>query len=250
MSTENIAEPAEETLKALGQLAHAAEDRLKNVRRDRDGVDKQRMHVAQGANLAMQRLKDKDGVLIEEESRLAGALNLVHLASSDEVPDYDDHDHDQTPPASASPARPTVDSPTTAIPVVDLQPDRVYTRRELQNMSNEQLQVLVARRCNVHVVVTDANRLSIILIILDAQPQPRSNFDPRGYSGVQWVGVALGVIIAIILWTQWPEWPTRNMNEGGLQIFVNFVWFIAHVGAGFFIGGWIGWVIDQRRSHP
>lgn len=258
MSTDNIAEQAEEALKALGQLASAAEDRLRDVRKDRDGIDKQRVKVVQGAQLATRRLQDKDDTLEEEENQLAGALRLPQPTPPPAEP-VQIHEPDASeptpPPAEPTPApepEPTPPPPpadeTTAVPVVDQQPDRVYTRSELMAMPNEQLQVLVARRCNIHVVVTNDNRNHIIAIIFDAQPRPRSNFDPRGYSGVQWVCAFIGLIIAIVLWTQWPEWPTRNMEEGGLRTFVNFVWFIAHAGAGFLTGGWIGSVIDRRRD--
>lgn len=114
MSTENVKEQAEAALAALGQLSDEAVARLKRVQAEREGFDKQRIKVVQGARLAMQRLDDQDAPLAEEENQLAGALNPDKPKPTPEPP--------VSEPVVETPPAPPESDTSAPLPPADLQP--------------------------------------------------------------------------------------------------------------------------------
>lgn len=84
------------------------------------------------------------------------------------------------------------------------------------------------------------------------EPEPTravSIVDVRQWRGVQWIGAVIGLVIALILWSSWPEWPGRNIDTEWVNSLVNFTWFIALAGVGFFGGAIVGTWLEERRSH-
>ncbi len=75
-----------------------------------------------------------------------------------------------------------------------------------------------------------------------------NHYNPTSWSWVQWIGALIGFVIALAIWSNWPEFPGRNLNEGLLRNLVNFFWFVAHAAAGFFIGGRLGAFFDSNNT--
>jgi len=71
--------------------------------------------------------------------------------------------------------------------------------------------------------------------------------DVRNWSGLQWVLAFAGLLLALVMFSQWPEWAARNIDGfiGGL---VTTLWFIGHAGTGFFGGGWLGWWLRRNED--
>lgn len=57
--------------------------------------------------------------------------------------------------------------------------------------------------------------------------------DPRTWSWIQWLCAALGFIIGFAVWAQWKDWPSNDLN-GFIAGLLAFLWWVAHVGVGFF----------------
>lgn len=80
MSTENIAEEAEEARRALGQAAAATRRRAQEVRDAMRGLDVERNNVVIGARAAMRSIDDENEELEEEVEQLRSILEGIDLA--------------------------------------------------------------------------------------------------------------------------------------------------------------------------
>jgi hypothetical protein len=253
MSTEHISEEVEAARRALGQLTSAAQKRLRNIQNTREGLDKERVRVALGARLAMRGIDDIDAEYEEEENQLAGALNLEAPAPNEPTT--------VEPPAAPQATEDTAAAtPTTPTQVEDDElADQLYTEQELEELSDEDLQRLAASY-DIVVVVTPANRRNVIVMILDAQsiwcaendvedpnaPARRRIVDyvnVRQWKDAQWVLAILGAFVAFVV-----AYITRGFPDGihgsNRGLFA-FGWVVVLTAFGFFLGGFIGSIIDR-----
>ncbi len=69
----------------------------------------------------------------------------------------------------------------------------------------------------------------------------------RSWRWLTWALAATGLIIGVVLFSQWPNWAARNIqnNIGVRTVFL--FWLIGHVGIGFFGGGLIGSLFSTKR---
>lgn len=255
MTTEHI-EGLDGIEELIGKIGSNVPKRRTQLRKERDGRRRHEANVALGAAAALQRSRDRRAILDEEEEqldnieRMAGAL--LDAAEADVL------EPEETP------------LPEAAEDVVDV--DALYTREDLEDMTDDQLLELaliygldVVDRDELIDAIIDAQHIWCIENGSDDPNQEEYDdgevdettttvvrrsivnvIDVRGWTGMQWVFALIGTILAIILWSFWPEWPGRNIDTDWVQNLVNFAWFIAHLGVGFFGGAIIGAKLEDR----
>jgi hypothetical protein len=72
--------------------------------------------------------------------------------------------------------------------------------------------------------------------------------DVRQWRGLQWVLAFAGLLVGVLLFSQWPEWAARNIENPFGGFLVSGLWFIGHAGVGFFGGGWLGWWLRRNED--
>lgn len=262
MSTENLREEAEAARAALGQVAKKAEQRKRQLERDRRGLQKERDTVVVGARAVMQNIDDKDGVLEEEEQQ------LDHILQGPPAPVPEPE-----LPAASEPKEPEAPATVTPEPMPgssvfdqdaepsdkadkDFVPSPPYTSAQLRGMSNDRLHV-VAKYFDMDMPVTDHNRDNVIVYILSVQAGMRRGvertttvrervvdiIDVRRWTGMQWVLAILGIIIGLVVANVTYD-MYDDINGFGRGLLVT-LWFVFVAGFGFFLGGYIGSYVDR-----
>ncbi|NCO10682.1 hypothetical protein GW930_02110 [Candidatus Saccharibacteria bacterium] len=72
--------------------------------------------------------------------------------------------------------------------------------------------------------------------------------DVRRWSFLQWLLAAVGLVLALILFSYWPGWAGRNIDQWFASGIVWMLWFVGHAGTGFFGGGWIGSYFNNNED--
>jgi len=221
MSTEHLCEETKAARASLGKLAAASRARAGEVRKELEGLEKETSNVLIGARGAVRAIEDDREVVLEELGQLKEILGTAEPVSS-------------TPPTP--PVPPVQPPPVAVVPQPDVHPVPVVPVTPVchpdPNPTQQQPAVIAPAPAN-------ANATAIAVV---------NQHDPRNWTGVQWLLALIGLLVGVMVWSFWPEWPGRNIGNSGVKTFVNFVWFIAHGCVGFFIGGFIGSVIDRRRA--
>lgn len=73
--------------------------------------------------------------------------------------------------------------------------------------------------------------------------------DVRRWTRLQWVLAVIGLLIGVVVAraTYDPMWS--NVHNDGWHTLLVLLWFLALMAAGFFTGGWVGSLIDERRVN-
>ena len=224
MSTANIEEEAAKVLEALGQLDVAATERLRVIRKERQGNQTQLGRISNGARLAVQRVLDIDAPLAEEESQLASALEGgVPAAATPSAPAGDGADDAATtgePAASATGAPAAVDlasAPTATTPSVPAPADPP--------------------------AAMPASELYV----------PSEPVEPAA-PVINWYSVVIGILLALIglavsrhtsHWIDYQLFTLHHMWVGLMSV----LWSVVLTGLGLYLGIQIGHGI-YRWTHP
>ena len=67
-------------------------------------------------------------------------------------------------------------------------------------------------------------------------------------SNLQFGLAFVGLLIGLVLYSQWPGWATRNIENDLGWVTVGLLWFVGHVGLGAFVGGLLGTVLDKGKK--
>lgn len=70
--------------------------------------------------------------------------------------------------------------------------------------------------------------------------------DVRHWSWLQWLVAFIGLVLALIIFSQWPGWAARNIESEAGAVIVNLFWFAGHAGVGLFGGGWLGSLLENE----
>jgi len=265
MSTENISEQVEAARKALGQLTTAAERRLNEVRNSREGLGKERVKVAQGAQLAVRGIDDIDAEYEEEESQLAGALSLTPTPVAPPAPAV--VDEPDIPAFMANPPAPAVPAPAPADDDDDWLHE-LYTRSQLEGMSDARLSRLAFEYGMDEPVTFGFNRGTAISRIVEAQSrwcEENNQADPnnptrtqrvttrvvnvvnvRTWGGIQWLLACIGLVVGLYVGSK-----TYGFDEfGGFgHGLFSVLWVGTTSAVGFFFGGFIGGLFDEHNDE-
>lgn len=285
MTTEHLDIPQEDINKILGGVGKA-------VRNDNDddldkvisGIDAKITNLALGASAAIQRELDEQQALEAERNHRRAQREQIKNRAQRMLSIVDDE-----PAPEPQPAAPVVDEPAPAnpptapqppvqpdpVPVVVDEPaeddllDGLYTRDELMEMSNSDLQRL-ANEYGIDIMVNDDSLLQVIALIIVAQSEycqredvvdpNRPNNDrptlavrirdsrhnPRSWNIWQWVGAIIGALIGILIYRITNDWE-QDITGFWNRVF-DVLLFVSLVGLGFFGGAELGARVEDRQE--
>ncbi len=211
MTTENI-EGKKDVRDAVKVVADSTKRRAVEVTDEASEINRQKAEDLENAEIAKRALEQESNDRLANIGHEIAQLNFVLNGTT------------PVEPTTSSPtpvAEPVIVTPT---PVVDDEPDQPTPVAE-------------------PVIVTPTP------VVDDEPDQPtriQRVIDIRHWSMLQWLLAFAGLIIALVLFSQWPTWASRNIDNGAGELAVNLFWFIGHAGLGFFGGGAIGTKIDER----
>ncbi|MBA3758131.1 DUF2273 domain-containing protein [Candidatus Saccharibacteria bacterium] len=284
MTTEHLDIPEEELDKILGGAGKAARsDNDDALIKDVAGIDAQIGNILYGASVLTQRKLDRKAKVEEEirdrqhqreqiRNRFQHMLSTVTdepaLAPAPVAPVAlvsDPVNPPSAPQPSVSSSGPVVDEPDE-----DELLEGLYTRDELMELSDSDLQRL-ASEYGIATVVTDATRVIVIATIIVQQSaycqcegieDPNgtsttrvtvidrvrdSRHNPRSWNIWQWVGAIIGALIGIVIYRVTNDW--EQDIEGTWNRVFDMLLFIALVGLGFFGGAIIGAAVEDRQEN-
>lgn len=257
MTMEHVKKEATAARQALGALADAARKRKDEVAAKLSDLDQETDKTLIGARAAVQAIDDDRRVAVEELDQLNGVLG--------------DPDTADGPVSDASDRQPS--RTTSSLPLGRRLRPTLYTVEELEEMDDNELLDVVNFWLNdmdtevnldvyqrpiwINFVVTQQSIYCVSGGIDDPNDTRvyrvetrrfRDRIDPRSWTIWSWIGAAVGLLVALIIWSIWPEWIGRNMDPSGVRTALNFLWFVALVGTGFFGGAIIGAQIEDQND--
>jgi hypothetical protein len=211
MSTKSIHDEAEAALAALQDVAVAADRRLAEIREEEGKLKGKQDSILRGAALAQRHVIDQREVLAEEESQLANPLGTTTA----------DKPESTQPPASSE-EEVDEDEPT---PV----------RRRVPTPAPEPTQEQ-HRCCHEHETVVHDRPVRVINV-----------WGVRNWSVLQWLLAVLGLIVFLAISVN-TTGVFDDVNTDWLHDTLVMLWVVLMSVFGFFAGGLIGALIDERHS--